>query len=196
MDRRDFLKRNLQLIALGLMPGNFLSSCTTHKTIRLGALLATSHALAQDGKGTVFSLYDLDRDSLKELPLSLETGHTAIVHPKRKNILFVPESAGDKACVIDLDQWRVIREVRANPGRVFGGHGDFNQDGSLLYVSEFEPPPSGKGFLTVLNGSDFTKIRSMPSRGKYPHDVTLNRNGKILCISKDRKSTRLNSSHT
>lgn len=184
MDRREFLQQNLRLLALGLVPAGALVACTRESTRPFsGALVAPSHVLTADGKSTIFSFYDLDRDELRELSVPLETGHIAVTHPRRGQLVFVPESAGDRACVIDVVQMKVVRELRASPGRWFGGHAEFTADGSRLYVSEFEPPPSGKGFLTVLDGTDFSTLRSHPSGGRYPHDVAVSLDGTKVTIA-------------
>lgn len=142
--------------------------------------MAVSHALAPDGKNTIFSFYDLDNDRLDEIPVPLELGHTCLTHPAKKTWIVIPESAGERACIVDLAEKRVVRTFTSTSGRLFAGHGVFKPDGSLIYFSEFEPDPSGKGFVTVLNGSDFSKVDEFPSGGRFPHDVTLSKDGKTL----------------
>lgn len=174
MDRREFLETNFRLAALGLFSGGLLSACTKSKPpVLLGALLSPSHVVSPDGKHTIFYNYDLDRQKIAELLLPLEFPHTAIGHPRKRTLVVVPESGGSRACVVDLVEKRVVKQLFATEGRVFGGHCFFSADGEKLYFSEFEQLPSGKGFVTEWSGEKFELLRQFASGGRFPHDLSI-----------------------
>lgn len=174
---------SLKLFALGLAPAGLLQACTRGARparASLGSLLAVSQTLAADGVNTVFSHYDIDGDELHEIPVPLDMGHVAIPHPSRARHVVLLESAGEKACVVDLESREVQKKFSPAPGRLFGGHGVFSPDGKIFYASEFETLPSGKGFIAVRDADTFRILRSFPSEGRFPHDVSITENGHLL----------------
>ncbi len=145
--------------------------------------MAPSLVLAPGGRGTVFSFYDLDRDELRETAVPLELGHTAVSLPTRAGSVLVPESAGERACILDVRTMKVERELRAAPGRLYGGHAAFSPDGKLVFLTEFEPAPSGRGFLVILDGDTYERVHACPSEGRYSHDVALGNDGREVFVS-------------
>lgn len=191
MHRREFLEMNLKLLALGLVPASaLLPACTKNRPsagpsalASLGALMSANHSLAADGKHTQFFYYDLAKEKIDEIPMPLEFPHVAVGHPARRHLVLVPESGGRRACVVDLREKKVIKALEARPGRLFGGHGVFLRDGSRLFCSEFEPPPSGKGYVSEWDASTFRRISSFPSGGRFPHDVAIQPGGTHMTAS-------------
>lgn len=192
------MELNLKLLALGLVPASgFLSACTkagkepaaggsapgATSLASLGALLSANHSLAADGKHTQFFYYDLGKEKIDEIPMPLEFPHVAVGHPVKRHLVLVPESGGTKACVVDLREQKAVRTLEASKGRLFGGHGVFTKDGSRLYCSEFEPAPSGKGFVAVWDAETFQRIGAFPSGGRFPHDVAIQPGGTHMTAS-------------
>lgn len=190
------MELNLKLLALGLVPASgLLSACTKgggqHSSPApageslgsLGVLMSANHSLAADGKSTQFFYYDLGKEQIDEIPMPLEFPHVAVGHPSKRHLVFVPESGGRYACVIDLREKKVMKKLEASPGRLFGGHGVFLRDGSRLYCSEFEPLPSGKGFVSVWDANSFERAGSFSSGGRFPHDVALQPGGTHMTAS-------------
>jgi hypothetical protein len=76
----------------------------------------------------------------------------------------------DRLWEIDLVEGRLTREVTAEAGRHFYGHGVFSRDGSRFYTTE-NRYSDGAGRISVRDGADFRRLDEFPSGGIGPHDI-------------------------
>lgn len=118
-----------------------------------------------------FDLVDLDAKTTARFPLGF-LAHGFTVDPTRPHVAAVFEKKGPGACLVDLNDKRVLATIAPrDAGCHFYGHGQYSADGQVVYCVETELA-SRRGVLTIRDARDFRVLGEMPTFGSSPHDCT------------------------
>ena len=139
---------------------------------------------AQGGLEEGFWLTALDADgrTLIKVPLP-DRGHDTAIDPAGQRAVIVARRAGRFAMVVDLASGQLEREITAEPGRHFYGHGIFSADGALFYTTESDYA-AGDGKIGVRDAKDgFRWLGELPSHGIGPHQLALLSDGETIAVA-------------
>lgn len=139
---------------------------------------------AQGGFEAGFWLTALDGDGRTRIKLPLPArGHDTAIDPAARRAVIVARRAGRFAMVVDLASGELEREIAAEPGRHFFGHGVFSPDGALFYTTENDYE-AGEGRIGVRDARDgFRWLGELPSHGIGPHQLALLSDGETIAVA-------------
>lgn len=140
-----------------------------------------SAAREKDGQ---FRLVTLGADARRTTDASLPArGHAAAMSQDRRTAVLFARRPGTFALVADMRDGKPVRQVNAQTGRHFYGHGVFSADGSLVYATEndFDAARGVVGVYDVRNG--YARLGELPSHGIGPHDIALSEDGETLIVA-------------
>lgn len=171
MQRRKFLKLSAAALALG--PARLLAGSNN-------PLLLSCRADVRGG----YYLSAVDAGGQLHFDIRLPArGHGVTVRPAHDECVVFARRPGDFLWAVDLDNGRVRRKVQAPADRVYYGHGVFDKEGRLLYVTEndFE---AGRGVIGIYDAADgYRRLGEIPSHGIGPHELHLLGDGRTLAIA-------------
>ena len=172
------LDRRSALASLGIG----LATLATPRAIRAGTTARIFGA--QGGLDEGFWLTALDADGRTHIKVPLpERGHDTAVDPAGQRAVIVARRAGRFAMVINLASGKLEREITAEPGRHFYGHGIFSADGALFYSTENDYE-TGDGKIGVRDAKDgFRWLGELPSHGIGPHQLALLSDGETIVVA-------------
>lgn len=112
-----------------------------------------------------------------------ERGHGMAVDPGGRYAVVFARRPGTFALALDTLSGEVVREIAADSGRHFYGHGAFSADGRRLYATENDYDGE-RGVVGVYDARDgFARIGEIPSHGIGPHEIRLHPDGKTLVVA-------------
>lgn len=155
-------------------------------TIRRGTVLAPEKLAGSDGSVRhLLSRIDLDAATLRADPFPIPFyGHGLAIDPRDPGRALVFEKKGPGCCLVDLRAGRMIREIPAQPGRQFYGHGVFNKDGAYIFCTEtFTEDGTMRGVIAVRDSNTLRWKGDLPSFGHAPHDVVLSPDLRHLVVT-------------
>ena len=129
----------------------------------------------------VFSLFQPEA----EKPTLIETGflpHAVALYPQEPTRLAIFEKKGPGACLIDLNEMKVIRPLHTVAGRHFYGHGVYSKDGSLLYSTEAYLD-GFRGVIAVRDADSLELLGEFPSYGEEPHECQFIDDGRVMVVT-------------
>ena len=120
--------------------------------------------------------------TLIRIPLP-DRGHDTAIDPMARHAVIIARRPGRFAMVIDLASGTLEREIAAQLGRHFYGHGVFSADGALFYTTENDYD-AGVGRIGVRDAEDgFRWLGELPAHGVGPHQLTLLSDGAALVVA-------------
>jgi len=170
-----------------------LAATLAPKALRVASARATSvrgtvlgpGRIQREGAPTLHSLSVLDLDAGGEEPWTIELdffGHGLTFDPTDPHRAALFEKRGSGACILDLENRRVVRPIPAGE-REFYGHGSFSPDGSLLYSTEILVSEDYRGVIVVRDGATLEELGEFPTYGESPHDCVLRDDGRTLVVT-------------
>ncbi|OIQ19519.1 MAG: hypothetical protein BM556_03280 [Bacteriovorax sp. MedPE-SWde] len=89
--------------------------------------------------------------------------------------------------VFNVDSKKVIKEVTLSKGEQFMGHGIFDKEKSLIYLStirflNYGIDAQGTGFIKVYNSKSLELIEEFPTYGLEPHECLVE-DGKLIVLN-------------
>lgn len=138
------------------------------------------------GKGKTIDNYlrwlDLKSGEYKTLRLDFR-GHGIQAHPNKINqVLVFPRRPGTRLLCVDLQTAEIVRQITADTGYHFYGHGVYEKHGHFLYTTENQYN-TGEGVITVRDAETLEPIKKFSSGGIGPHDIKLLSDNKTLVVA-------------
>ena len=134
-----------------------------------------------EAKISDLALTNLSSGESGKIPLSFR-GHGTIKHPKKAWTVLVFPQRGGMAAEVDIKSRKVSKQIAAETGQQFYGHGIFSDDGSTLFSTEINLK-NGSGILAIRDSMTYKVIGKYETGGFIPHDVKLINNGKTLIVA-------------
>src|SRR5262245_19327027 len=148
MNRRDFLRLWPGLPILGAIPLPFLFSCAG--TQQAKADLSKAKWLFSPAADLgALPVLNLDSRELFTITVPNRFAHWLAVNPARPETAVLFDWQTNIASEIDFVRRRLLREFRAAPRRLFGGHGEFSADGKLLFIPQYSDDGKKNGYIGV-----------------------------------------------
>lgn len=174
MDRRSFIAGAGSL---------FLSTLNGQAAENLdkSELLFASCIKRRDGRFNAVILNG-DADLIAEVALP-DRGHAVVFDANSNRAVAFARRPGNFALVFSVDGYEPPRNIVAEEGRHFYGHGVFSPKGDLLFASEndFETSTGKIGIYDATN--QFKRLGEFDSFGIGPHEILLLNDGKTLAIA-------------
>ncbi|MET0065396.1 MAG: DUF1513 domain-containing protein [Candidatus Thiodiazotropha sp.] len=171
MQRRTFLGLTLGLLAWG--PGATLG--------RPGQDRFLSCNSNRDGRHFV-SLFEADGKVVFELPLPLR-GHGATLSDDAKTAAVFSRRPGDLCWIVDLDQGKIVHQIKAPLHTHYYGHGIYSKDGRSLMCCE-NRFATGDGVIGIYDATDaYRRIGEFPAHGIGPHEIRRSPDGQTLILA-------------
>lgn len=183
IDRRRFLK----IISASLISSS-LASCTHKKFFNPDEDVLLSGGSFGDDK-TLQNVLVAINLAQKEKRI-IETPflpHGIYINPDSKYRVFCFEKNGSRACEIDLQTQRIIRDLYAEKNQLFSGHASFSKDGKFIYCIE-KNKDNLQGSISIRHAETFEVAHQLPTLGLSPHHCWLTKEN-ILIVSNTGKST-------
>lgn len=140
---------------------------------RLGVVWSGSAWRDADGApGYAIVGFDLDAPELGIRRLALPFfAHGIVPDPTAPHRAALFEKHGPGAAIVDLAALEILRILEPLPGREFYGHGAFSADGRTLWCTETDVTSGDRrGWLGVIDTSDWSRAGDLPTHGRAPHD--------------------------
>lgn len=116
------------------------------------------------------------------LPLPAR-GHDVVQRPGADEGLVVARRPGTFASVFALSTGDERRLLNPAPGRHFYGHGVYNADGRMLWMTENDYD-GGRGVVGVYDAADgYKRLGECPSGGIGPHELGILPDGTTLVVA-------------
>lgn len=110
-------------------------------------------------------------------------GHAGCFSKDGRFVVFFARRPGTWILVVALKTGKVFTETGTVSGRHFYGHGVFNKDQSLLFVSENDYD-NARGVIGVYEvAQGFKRVREFDSYGVGPHELALLSDDKTLVVA-------------
>lgn len=173
INRRDFLKLSTgMLLATGPMGPVFAKNNVYHLLSCRSDTHGKHHLSAISPEGKL------------QFDVSLPgRGHGICVKSDNSQCVVFARRPNDFMWVVDMDNGKVLHQLTSPEGRHYFGHGAFEPQGRLLYVTE-NAYDEGRGVIGVYDAADnYKRLGELPSHGIGPHELKFLTDGKTLVIA-------------
>ncbi|GAB2901862.1 hypothetical protein GCM10027046_33630 [Uliginosibacterium flavum] len=184
MDKRSFLRSVAAMLATSALPLPALAAAG--KPVRLLAGWRSGVALPAPligGPGDYVGIVQIDwaqRDIrlLSALPVAsrghglISDGQGGYIAQAYRHGLWVLRADAAGKAVRQID-------IKAESGRVSGGHITLSADGKQVFCTEIDPV-SGEGWISVRDAVTLTRVAQWPTHGMDPHQVLQDAQGMLL----------------
>lgn len=195
MNRRTFFIGSSALIGLSAVgvAGFHYSQKKSGKLI--GGVQVGSRKSTRD----FLLIRDLESGDQKEIDLGF-WAHSVASHPTNSDLCVAIGKKSPSLLFFDSAKGTQIAEVTAPKDRLFYGHGVFDQELDLLYVTAFELVEDKKhllfdfknhfesktaGYILIINTKTFDVVGEISSYGHSPHDIVSPDGGKTLIVTNE-----------
>ncbi|AOY90103.1 hypothetical protein BKP64_01620 [Marinobacter salinus] len=176
LNRRNLLKASIAGSMTASLAGcSILPRKTGHQPERYSGAIGLP-----DGDFGI-SAFNRKGETLWQAPAEARC-HSGCNRPGQKEILFFERRPGWSFYVLDASTGHRLRQVPAESGEHFVGHGVFSPDGLWLYATanRYE---EGEGIVAVYDaGQGYRRVNTFELAGIGPHQITLHPDGKTLVI--------------
>lgn len=172
MLRRDFLK----LTAAGLIGAPLL--------VRASEAADTLLLSCSADTGNRFYLSAMTTAGQPRFRIALPArGHGITPRPGDASCVVFARRPGNFLWAVDLASGDVTHRIAGPAHRRYYGHGVFDPEGRLLYVTENDFA-SGEGRVAIYDAADsYRRVGELPSHGIGPHELRLLSDGQTLAIA-------------
>lgn len=185
MNRRQFLvSASIATGAWAFADWKFAGVAPSEK--RLLAFFTTNSPRPSPSQGLLaggqvaLHLVDVGGGDRYSFPLPMETPHSLIQHPLRKEIVAIAPREKTRALIYDIAKGEMVASLNLERGRYFYGHGVFSVDGERLFLTAFDH--KSNGFLVEYD-ANWNHVRDIETFGKAPHDIRTCHGGDALLIA-------------
>lgn len=134
--------------------------------------------------GNIDEIYLLDQNSNKTESMRTDLKRIHGFVQLGDNKIIVLEKFGDRAAIVQIAPFKILRYISASPGHFFYGHGVFSKSNNRLYTVEATFQAYTKeGIVVERDPKTLEPLASIPSGGYLPHDIAIHTKKNILVVT-------------
>lgn len=111
--------------------------------------------------------YDLETGKKDKVVVPLGLPHGIVQLPQEQSLLIL-EGDGDRACIINKEDWSIVRTIKLEDGFVFSGHGAVTPDQRSIFLPVFRANSWSQSKILEYELVSWTKAGEF-SAGIHPH---------------------------